>query len=73
MSKQVKTLEELVKELPPDSRGAVRDFIEFLLEKDRKKSTKKLRQNWAGALSAYREQYTSLELQQQALDWRLVL
>jgi hypothetical protein len=70
MSKQVKTLEELVKELPTDSRGAVRDFVEFLLAKNRKKSTKKLRQNWAGALSAYREKYTSLELQQKALDWR---
>lgn len=70
MSEQLKPLEDLVKELSPDAQGEVRDFIEFLLEKRRKKSTKKLRQNWAGALGAYREQYTSLELQQKALEWR---
>jgi hypothetical protein len=70
MGTQLKPLEELVKELPPASQAEVRDFVEFLLEKRRKKSVKTLRQNWAGALSDYRDQYTSLELQQKALDWR---
>lgn len=70
MSEQLKPLEELVKELSPDSQSEVRDFIKSLLEKRRKKSATKLRQSWAGALGAYREQYTSLELQQKALDWR---
>lgn len=70
MSRQPRPIEELVKELPPDSQAEVRDFVEFLLEKKRRKSAAKLRQNWAGALSDYREQYTSLELQQKALEWR---
>lgn len=70
MSTQSKPLEELVKELPPASQAEVREFVEFLLEKRRKKATRTLRQNWAGALSDYREQYTALELQQKALDWR---
>ncbi len=70
MSAQVKPLEELVKELPPDSQAEVRDFVEFLLEKRKRKVTGKLRQDWAGALSDYRDQFTSLELQQKALDWR---
>jgi len=70
MSTQLKSLEELVRELSPASQAEVRNFVEFLLEKQRRKATRKLRQNWAGALSDYREQYTSMELQQKALDWR---
>lgn len=66
----VKPLEELVKELPPASQAEVRDFVEFLLEKRKRKVTGKLRQDWGGALNDYRDQYTSLELQQKALDWR---
>lgn len=70
MSTQLKSLDTLVKELPPDSRLEVRDFVEFLLAKRKRESVGKLRQNWAGALSDYREEYTSLQLQKKALDWR---
>ncbi len=70
MSKQVRPIEDLVRELPSDSQAEVRDFVEFLLEKKRRKAAGKLRQNWAGALSEHRGQYTSLELQRKALDWR---
>jgi hypothetical protein len=70
MSTQLKPLEELVKELPPDLQAEVRDFVEFLLEKRKQRSGEKLRQYWAGTLSDYRDQYTSLELQQKALEWR---
>lgn len=35
-----------------------------------KRKGKKLSQNWAGALKEYRSQYTSLELQKKALEWR---
>ncbi|HEY6231115.1 MAG TPA: hypothetical protein VIW64_07620 [Pyrinomonadaceae bacterium] len=34
------------------------------------KPVRKLKQNWAGGLSDYRGQYTSLELQKKALEWR---
>ena len=70
MSTQLEPLDKLVRELPPDSQSAVRDFVEFLLEKRKRKSIGKLRQNWAGALSDHGEEYTSLELQKKALDWR---
>jgi hypothetical protein len=70
MSTQSKSLDELVKELPPESQAEVRDFVESLLRKRNKKSAGKLRQDWAGALSDFRKEYTSLELQKKSLDWR---
>ena len=70
MSVTIKPLVELVQELPPDVQAEVRDFVEFLLAKHSRKSGKKLRQDWAGALRDFRDQYTSLDLQRQALDWR---
>ncbi|MFB3786734.1 MAG: DUF2281 domain-containing protein [bacterium] len=70
MSAITKPLQELVQELPPDMLCEVRDFIEFLLAKRSRGEKRVLRQDWAGALRDYREQYTSLELQRQALAWR---
>lgn len=70
MNEQNKSLVELVQELPPDVMAEVRDFIEFLLSKRQSTSKYTLRQNWAGALREHREQYTSLELQRKALEWR---
>ncbi|MBI1878728.1 MAG: DUF2281 domain-containing protein [Chloroflexi bacterium] len=66
----MKPLAELVQELPPDVQAEVRDFVEFLLAKRQRKLGGKLRQNWAGALRDFRKEYTSLELQRKALDWR---
>jgi hypothetical protein len=70
MTTIAKTLEELVRELSPDMRAEVRDFVESLLTKRERRSGRTLRQDWAGALREVRQQYTSLELQRQALDWR---
>ena len=70
MSIVAKPLPELVQELPPHEQRMVRDFVEFLLVKHRAKPGRKLRQNWAGILRDYRDQYTALELQQKALKWR---
>jgi mRNA-degrading endonuclease RelE of RelBE toxin-antitoxin system len=66
----MKNLEERLKKLPPELHQQVIDFVDFLLEKKGRQRGKKLRQDWAGALKDYREQYTSLELQKKALDWR---
>ena len=64
-------IEEMVRNLPPDLQKEVEDFIQFLLNKQKKrKPAKKLRQDWAGALKDYRDKYTSLELQKKALEWR---
>ena len=69
MSTIAKPLQELVQELPHDMRAEVRDFIEFLLAKRGRRVGTTLRQDWAGALRDYRQQYTSLELQHHALAW----
>lgn len=66
----MRTLEELIKELPPELQKEVHDFVQFLLEKRMRKYGRTLRQDWAGALRDYRDQYTSLELQKKALEWR---
>jgi hypothetical protein len=66
----MKPLAELVEDLPPDKRTEVRDFVEFLLAKPRRRTGRILSQEWAGALRDYREQYSSLQLERQALVWR---
>ena len=35
MATQAKTLEELIRELPPKSQAEVRDFVEFLLAREK--------------------------------------
>ena len=64
------TVQDLVKVLPPDLQKEVEDFARFLIEKRLKKQGKRLSQDWAGALRDYRGQYTSLELQKKAREWR---
>jgi hypothetical protein len=64
------TVQDLVKALPPNLQKEVEDFARFLIEKRFKKQGKRLRQGWAGALRDYRDQYTSLELQKKAMEWR---
>jgi len=66
----MKTIEEMFKELPSELQQEVLDFVRFLNEKRAHTYGKKLRQDWAGALKDYRDQYTSLELQKMALQWR---
>ena len=70
MAPEIKPLDQLLKELPPESQAEVRNFVESLIEKRKRQSARYLRQNWAGALEDYREQFTSLELQKKSLDWR---
>ncbi len=69
MSSDQRSLDEIVRELPPESQAKVRRFVESLQGRANG-PTRKLEQNWAGALSDYREKYSSLELQQKSLDWR---
>ena len=57
-------------ELPADLQREVLDFIEFLTQRRRSKAGYRLRQDWAGAMKAYRDQYTALELQKKTLEWR---
>ena len=63
-------LSELVEKLPPAEQREVRDFVEFLISRRSRETGKKLRQDWAGALRDYRKEYSALELQKKALEWR---
>ena len=64
-------IEQLLRELPPESQTEVEDFVLFLRTKQvRTTPGRKLRQDWAGVLKDYRGQYTSLDLQKKALEWR---
>jgi hypothetical protein len=65
----MKNLERLLAELPPELQREVEDFAEFLLQTRVRPKHRKLRLSWAGALSKFRGQYTSLELQKKALEW----
>jgi hypothetical protein len=70
MSTATKPLEELIQELPPVLRAEVRDFVEFLLIKRERPGQRQLRQDWAEALKADYQQYTSVDLQHRASEWR---
>jgi Protein of unknown function (DUF2281) len=65
-----KSLLEKLEKLPAAKRQEVEKFVEALLNKQKPKTKTTLRQDWAGALRDYRDQYTSLELQKKALEWR---
>ena len=70
MNAATKPLEELIQELPPVLRAEVRDFVEFLLIKRERPGHHRLRQDWAEALKSDNQQYTSVDLQHQASEWR---
>ncbi|MFQ5638099.1 MAG: DUF2281 domain-containing protein [bacterium] len=65
----MKSLDQVIKELPSDLRKEVYDFADYLLTTKVKRKQKKLRMSWAGGLREFRDQYTSLELQKKALEW----
>ena len=62
---------ETISNLPPKFQKEVEDFALFLTRQERPASTRKLRQDWAGALKEYCEAFTSVDLQKKALEWRL--
>jgi len=66
----MQTIEDLIRQLPPDLQQEVIDLAKFLMERREPKLGRRLRQDWADALRDYREQYTALDLQRRALEWR---
>ncbi|NSW75427.1 MAG: DUF2281 domain-containing protein [Candidatus Atribacteria bacterium] len=65
----MKTLEEKIRELPPELQKEVEDFVEFLWEKRVWKSKKPFQIHFRGALKDLRSRYTSVELQHQIQEW----
>ncbi len=64
------TIIKKIRELPPELQEEVIHFIDFLRTKKSSKQKKKPNLEWIGGLKAYRDQYTALELQKKASDWR---
>jgi hypothetical protein len=62
VSADVKRLEDLVWKSTPQACSELRDFAEFLWQRQKRAPKHGLRQDWAGALREQREQYTSVEL-----------
>ncbi|UCH97269.1 MAG: DUF2281 domain-containing protein [Candidatus Aminicenantes bacterium] len=63
-------VEVKLKRLPRNLKKEVEDFVDFLLEKRNKKIRKKPTLSWIGGLKEFKDQYTSLELQKKANEWR---
>ncbi|MCY4568131.1 MAG: DUF2281 domain-containing protein [Candidatus Poribacteria bacterium] len=64
------TIIEKIRQLPPELQEEVIHFIDFLRTKKSSKGRKRPNLEWIGGLKAYRDQYTALELQKKASDWR---
>ena len=60
---------EKFNQLPPDLQEKVIKYIDFLLAQKVSKRKKKPKLDWVGGLKEYRDQYTALELQTEAIDW----
>ena len=69
METSTKPLEDVIRELSPDLRNAVKMFIDVLLKQSSQTVKPKLRQDWAGMLKITNS-YTSVELQHLAVEWR---
>ena len=66
----MESLGEIIKFLPPELKQEAKDFIEYLMQKRQyPKKGKKLSLDWAGGLKKYRSGYSTLELEEKALEW----
>ncbi|MCS6919490.1 MAG: DUF2281 domain-containing protein [Fimbriimonadales bacterium] len=67
----MKTLEEVVRQLPAELQQEVLDFAEFLLARRVPKSPVRPKLDWVGAAREFADAYTSVELQHKASEWRM--
>ncbi|RJP60529.1 MAG: DUF2281 domain-containing protein [Deltaproteobacteria bacterium] len=67
-----KEIEVKMRKLSEDLRREVLDYVDFLLSKyqDRETARRKFKFDWEGGLSEIRENFTSVESQHKALEWR---
>lgn len=62
------SLETKIKQLTPELVDELDNYLNYLLDKKKVDKKGKLTQNWAGGLKDV--DYSSVELQKKALDWR---
>lgn len=65
----MQSLEEKVKQLPPELQKQVEEYVQLLLEKHEQRPKGKLKLDWRGDLRELRDKYTSVELQHKVLEW----
>jgi len=68
------TVEETIKlmsGLPEELQAEVRDFARFVKDTRIQRPHGKMKLDWRGALSDMRDEYTSVELQHEILEWRM--
>ena len=65
----MKSLDDKIRELPPQLQQEVESFIQSLSERAKAKETVQPRLDWRGALQELSGEYSSVDLQHQALDW----
>lgn len=70
MKEYVESINEMVNQLTSGRQAEVRDFVEFLLAKQRSSPRRRPQFDWAGALKDMRDDYTSVELQHEITRWR---
>jgi hypothetical protein len=67
---KIQAIEKKIKQLSPSTIAELEQFVNALLEKTKDVDARPIGQKWAGGLKDFREQYTSIDLQKKALDWR---
>jgi hypothetical protein len=65
----MKSLEDKIKELPPELRQEVEGFVDKLVQQV-KQPRRKLTFSWEGALSDTEDDKSSVEVQHEVLEWR---
>ena len=73
MSTVISAIQDKVQQLSPEKQTVALEFIDFLLQKQAPSSPPErpgMKLDWAGGLKELRDQYTSVELQKKANEWR---
>ena len=65
----MKSLDDKIRELPPELQQEVESFIQSLSARTKSKDAIQLRLDWRGALQELSTEYSSVDLQHKALDW----
>ena len=65
----MKSLDDKIRELPPELQQEVESFIQSLATRMKSEDTTRLRLDWKGALQELSTENSSVDLQHKALDW----
>lgn len=65
-----KTIVQQIQDFPPYLLEELSTYVAYLSSKRKTNKERKFRLNWAGAIESEKGNYTSVELQKKALEWR---